>query len=79
MHRTTIMLTDPLRKRLAGRAKELHVSVGELIRLATESYLDRQERLYTEDPLAGNAYVINEPTEAYVSENVDRYLYGSNT
>ena len=77
MHRTTIMLPEPLRKRLAARARSMHVSIGELIRLAAVSFLDRQERQHAEDPLAGGGnYVIPTPSASDVSENVDRYLYG---
>ena len=70
------MLSEPLRKRMRARASAMHVSIGELVRLATETFLNREECKWSDDPLAGNDYVITIPTAAQVSENVDRYLYG---
>jgi len=57
----------------------MNVSLGEFLRQAAESYLDRQERMWTEDPLASGACVVREPAPPDVSANLDRYLYGGKT
>lgn len=77
MHRTTVMLPENLKRRASERAKQMHVSLGEFLRIAAESYLEREERADATDPLLGSEYVIPDPSPAQVSENVDRYLYGS--
>jgi hypothetical protein len=79
MQRTTIMLPAELRDRISLRASTMHVSLGEFLRIAAEAYLDRQERMWTEDPLPGGACVVREPAPADVSANLDRYLYGGKT
>jgi len=77
MLRTTIMLPTALKQRAEARARQLHVSLGEFLRQAVERQLEREELAETgQDPLAGNAYIIHEPSPAQVSENIDRYLYG---
>ncbi len=76
MHRTTVMLPDPLKSRLQHRAAELRVSLGELLRTAAEQFLDREERKYTHDPLAVGFCVVKEEAPPDVSENINKYLYG---
>ncbi|MBD3239516.1 MAG: ribbon-helix-helix protein, CopG family [Chitinivibrionales bacterium] len=77
MHRTTVMLPEGLKHRASERARQMHMSLGEFLRMAAESYLEREERAGLSDPLLGSDYTISEPSPAHVSENVDRYLYGA--
>ena len=76
MQRTTIMLPGELRVRISNRASAMHVSLGEFLRLAAEAYLDRQERMWADDPLLSGACVVREPAPPDISANLDRYLYG---
>ncbi len=76
MHRTTLMLPSELKARAQGRAQELGISFGELVRQALETELSAsQTRSRGEDPLfADNAVFVGE-APADLSEAHDRYLY----
>lgn len=76
MQRTTIMLPRQLKQRLQKRATAAHKSVGEILRLAAEEYLDRQSVSWDNDPLSGSGFVIRDRGPRDVSANVDKYLYG---
>jgi hypothetical protein len=76
MHRTTVMLPDPLKLRIVRSSKQMHVSMGEFLRVAAEAYLEREEYRFATDPLVGDACILREPGAADVSANVDHYLYG---
>jgi hypothetical protein len=76
MDRTTIMLPDGLKSRISSKANEMHVSLGEFLRMAAETYLERSERHWTDDPLFNSDCVIREPSPSDVSGRVDEYLYG---
>lgn len=76
MQRTTIMLPEGLKQRAEQKSTEMHISLGEFLRKAAEDFLERQERKWAEDPLAGDSYTISAPAPVMVSENVDRYIYG---
>jgi hypothetical protein len=70
------MLPDGLKKRAEEKAESLGISLGEFLRAAAESYLDKEERRWIDDPLVNGDFLIETPAPAIVSENVDRYLYG---
>jgi len=72
------MLPDTLKKRIEHKAGELHISLGELIRIATERFLEKDSRRWNDDPLVKGDYVIDRPAPVEVSENSDTYLYGAN-
>lgn len=76
MHRTTIMLPDYLKNRMQVHAAQHHVSLGELLRIAAEQYLEREERKYTDDTLAEGFCIVKEEAPSDVSENINKYLYG---
>lgn len=75
MTRTTIMLPERLKARAQERARELGVSLGELVRDSLEQRLDvPADRL--QDPLFAEAPVYHGPAPKDLSEEHDRYLYG---
>jgi len=77
MFRTTIMLPEPLKKRAETVAAARGLSLGELLRTSLQTFLDKEERKWTEDPMIeGNYNVLREPAPSDVSGNLDRYLYG---
>ena len=76
MLRTTIMLPNDLKQRAEKKAAQMHISLGEFLRLAANSFLDREERKYSDDPLCGDAFVVREPAPRFGSEKIDEYLYG---
>ena len=76
MNRTTLMLPSELKTRAQRRAKEMGVSLGQLIRQALESQLaesagDRR----TADPLFSSTRVFDGATPTDLAGDHDRYLY----
>ncbi len=77
MHRTTLMLPSELKARAQQRARDLGVSLGELVRRAIESELGRSPaRRRTEDPLFADPAVWSGDAPLDGATNHDRYLYG---
>lgn len=73
---TTIMLPEPLKALAQERARELGVSLGELVRESLERHLDVPgNRL--EDPLFADVPVYDGPAPEDLSEEHDRHLYGT--
>ena len=74
MHRTTILLPEELRRRAAREARDLGISLSELIRrrLASSSVPEGAERprFFAREPWSG-------PEADDVAANHDEYLYGS--
>lgn len=79
MHRTTIMLPEGLKKRMEKKAKQVNMSLGELVRASVESYLLRDSTSWKDDPLATDSFVIQDHSPADVSSNINKYLYGKKT
>ncbi len=76
MHRTTVMLPDDLRGRALRRARELGVSLGELIRQSLDAQLARNRTPTEEDALFADRAVFTGEAPSNLSQNHDRYLYG---
>ena len=76
MHRTTIMFPESLKSKLEKRAKKMRVSLGELIRMASEEYLAKYNRKIEDDPMVSGYIVLEDKGPTDVSANVDKYLYG---
>lgn len=76
MNRTTIMLPVELKIKAEKKAKQMHISLGELMRLATKHFIEKQERKKLDDPLITGDFIIREPGPSDVSSNIDHYLYG---
>lgn len=75
MTRTTIMLPEGLKLRASRRARELGISLGELIRESVERRLDAGASL-GEDPLFSEVPVFEGSVPPDLSEEHDRYVYG---
>jgi hypothetical protein len=72
------MLPEGLKSKAEERAKQLHVSLGELLREAVQAYLEREDHKWSDDPLVAGNYAVKEPAPPDVSANIDRYIYGVN-
>ena len=77
MERTTIMLPDDLRTRAASRARELGISMGELIRIAIETALIEPEQTRQHDTFFSDRTVFRDNGPDNLAENHDQYLYGA--
>jgi hypothetical protein len=76
MHRTTIMLPLPLKRRARLLADRLGVSLGELIRESLEATLRGEEgEVREEDALYGDDAVYEGPAPSDLSDRHDDYLY----
>jgi hypothetical protein len=76
MHRTTILLPDDLRIRAVRAAREMGVSLGELIRNALDALLEaRSGRGPSADSLLRDRAVHPGKTPGDDSTHHDRYLY----
>lgn len=77
MHRTTIMLPADLKARALRRAKQLGISLGELIRDSLAASLQEPEKTQTlQDPLFADDAVYENAGATDLAENHDAYLYG---
>lgn len=80
MDRTTIMLPRDLKVRLTLRARELGISVGELIRRAVSRALDQSPgEAQAADPLMGDESVCRESVPPDYSTRHDDHLYGDDS
>jgi hypothetical protein len=74
MHRTTILLPEDLRRAAEREARELGLSLGELIRRRLSPSLEKQEAkkpaFFTRVPWKDDG-----PTD--ISVHHDKYLYGA--
>jgi hypothetical protein len=75
MHRTTVMLPEPLKLRAQAMAEKRGVSLGELIRRALESELEDPLRGLDDDLLFSDASTFSGDTPPDLSKDHDRYLY----
>lgn len=77
MLRTTLMIPPALKARAQQRARELGISVGELIRRALEAELSSSKSgSRSDDPLFTDQTVFDGESPSDLAENHDRYLYG---
>ena len=76
MKRTTIMLPESLKRKIAAKAKKMNISLGEFIRIASVNFLNREKKNLDQDPLANGDFVLDLKTQADISENIDKYVYG---
>lgn len=77
MTRTTVMLPETLKLEAKERAKELGLSMGELIRKALRDTLDdRTSSSWKDDPLFRDVPIFEGSTPPDLSSDPDRYLYG---
>ena len=76
MHRTTVMLPDDLKNHAARRARELGVSLGELIRLSLGDLLSRDREAAEEDPLYADDAIFEGGAPTDLAGAHDHYLYG---
>ncbi|MHC4136453.1 MAG: CopG family transcriptional regulator [Planctomycetota bacterium] len=75
MKRTTVMLPAGLRARAIAHARQLGISMGELIRRSMESMLAGSQEAGG-DPLVADEAVFDGPLPDDLASNHDRYLYG---
>ncbi len=76
MHRTTLMLPPELKARAQQRARELGISLGQLVRKALESELVRSSAgSRSEDPLFADEAVWTGDAPGDLAKHHDRYLY----
>jgi len=76
MHRTTIMLPADLRSQATRRAREMGISLGELIRESLADWLGRTEAPNNEDSLLADDAIFEGPVPRNLAAEHDRYLYG---
>lgn len=76
MHRTTILLEDSLRYQAGVRARQMGISLGELIRLSLKSILGQTEKKGTIDPLFVDRAVFSGEVPSDLALHHDDYLYG---
>jgi len=76
MTRTTLMLPTDLKLRSERRARELGVSMGELLRRAVVRFLDDTASPASEDALYADGVVSAADTPADLGARHDDYLYG---
>lgn len=76
MHRTTIMLPLPLKRRARIQADRLGISLSELIRESLEASLEDRAGEAGEDALYGDDAVYDGPAPADLAADHDAYLYG---
>lgn len=75
MIRTTVMLPESLKNRAQQEAREMGISLGELIRQSVALRLEAGPHP-AGDPLFTDVPVYNGPVPADYSREHDRYLYG---
>jgi hypothetical protein len=75
MHRTTIMLPAKLKARAAKRAKQMGISLGELIRDCLAAALRNGKNAREMDPLFADAVVYDGPAPVDGIQNLDHYVY----
>lgn len=75
MKRTTVMLSEDLRRRAIVRARQKRVSLGELIRDSLNAALPNVSYELGEDPLFEDV-VFDGPAPRDLSRRHDEYLYG---
>lgn len=76
MHRTTILLEDNLRHQASARARQMGISLGELIRLSLKSILGQTEKKERVDPLFVDRAVFSGEAPSDLALHHDDYLYG---
>ncbi|MBF0104723.1 MAG: hypothetical protein HQM16_05290 [Deltaproteobacteria bacterium] len=76
MNRTTIMLPGPLRTKADKTARQMDVSLGELIRLALIRIIDATPKNLRTDPLFADNAVFKGCSPSDSASNHDYYLYG---
>lgn len=75
MHRTTVMLPEPLKLRAQAAAEKRGVSLGELIRRSLVSELEDPLRGLDDDLLFSDSSTFSGDTPPDLSQDHDRYLY----
>lgn len=75
MHRTTILLPNPLRLKLAKEAEREHVSLGELIRRALEKYIVSKRSITAHDSFLSSQTVFDDEGPSNVADRHDEHLY----
>ncbi len=77
MHRTTLMLPPELKARAQQRARELGISLGELVRRSIEAELSQSiDSRRAADPLFSDDAVYSGNAPSDLAARHDRYLYG---
>jgi hypothetical protein len=77
MQRTTIMLPPPLKLQAQQLARERGISLGDLVRQALSTMLNRiRETGEQMDPLFADQALWEGDAPCDLSQNLDEYLYG---
>ena len=76
MHRTTIMLPADLKAKAQRRAKQMGISLGDLIRQALKEAVKKPGNGKAVDPLFADTAVYEGPGPTDLAINHDEYLYG---
>ena len=76
MFRTTIMLPESFKTRLAREAERERISFGELVRRALQKYLLIKEGATAHDSFLSSKTIFQDKGSKDVSEKHDRYLAG---
>ena len=75
MHRTTIMLPVELKARAVKRAKEMGISLSDLIRDSLICALQGMSGRQEVDPFFADTAIYDGPAPKDGTKNLDRYLY----
>jgi hypothetical protein len=75
MHRTTIMLPAELKAQAVKRAKEMGISLGDLIRESLAAALRNGKKQEEVDPFFADIAVYDGPAPRDGIKNLDHYLY----
>ncbi len=76
MNRTSIMLPEGLKARASHYARELGVSLGELIRESLEGVLKKKKPSLNDDLFWADRAVAKGPKAGDAASKHDEYLYG---
>lgn len=79
MHRTTILLEDRLKDAANVRARQMGISLGELIRLSLKSILGQTEKKGIVDALFVDRAVFSGEVPLDLAAHHDDYLYGDDS
>ena len=76
MNRTTIVLPQDLKARAIRLAKQMGISLGELVRQSLASQLKPAGRQASLDPLLADQAIYSGSTPKDLAKKHDAYLYG---
>lgn len=80
MHRTTILISPELKSQAIKKAREMGVSLGELIRLSLKKIINsKKDNSRKHDLLFSDQTIFKEKAPKDLAKNHDDYLYGEHS